>query len=321
MIKVSVIVPVYNVEKYLDKCLNSLVNQTLKDIEIIVINDGSTDNSKKIIDKYKKEYPALIKSVNTKNRGIGPARNLGIKKATGKYITFVDSDDYLKEDALEKAFNHIKENNSDIVIYDWYEVNDKYEIINEVTIKSFLTTPLNNNKELLFLINPGPCNKLYKRELFKDISFPESKIKYEDLMTIIKVLVSAKRISKLDEKIYYYLIRANGETKTVDKRVFDILEVLDNINNYFKDKKVYDEYYQELVYLNIKNIMFQVVKQRYSKDRKTTEKFIEEAYCFLNKNFPKWKRNIYYKSESLIKRLIQNNKILLNIYFKLYKRR
>ena len=108
MVKVSVVVPVYNVEKYLSKCLTSLVNQTLQDIEIIVINDGSTDGCLDIINDYKKRYPKKLKVINNKNHGIGFSRNCGIKKARGKYITFIDSDDYISESALEEAFNYIE---------------------------------------------------------------------------------------------------------------------------------------------------------------------------------------------------------------------
>lgn len=319
MVKVSVIVPVYNVEKYLFKCLDSLVNQTLKDIEIIVINDGSTDNSKDIINGFSKKYPGLIKSINTKNNGIGPARNSGIKKATGKYITFVDSDDYLDINTLEKLYNHIEKEQSDVVVYDWIEVSDNYDIINKVNIDYFSNTTLKNNKILLFNINPSPWNKLYKRNLFDDIKFPNSKIKYEDLMTIIKVLEKAKSISKLNDNLYYYLIRDNGETKTVDKRVFDIIDVLSDINKYFKDNKIFDSYLEELTYLNIKNIMFQVIKQRYSKDKNMSNKFLNDAYLFLDNNFPNWKNNKYYKEEKLSKRIIKNNRILLNMYLLLYR--
>ena len=105
MYKVSVIVPVYNVEKYIKKCLDSLVNQTLEDIEIVVINDGSPDNSQKIIDKYVKKYPDKVKSYIKQNGGLGSARNYGIEKAMGKYLCFVDSDDYINLDALEKLYN------------------------------------------------------------------------------------------------------------------------------------------------------------------------------------------------------------------------
>ena len=107
-IKVSVIVPVYNVEKFIDKCLNSLVKQSLKEIEIIVVNDGSPDNSQKIIDKYVKKYPEKVQSFIKENGGQGSARNIGIVKAKGEYISFVDSDDWLDLDALEKMYSLAK---------------------------------------------------------------------------------------------------------------------------------------------------------------------------------------------------------------------
>ena len=111
MYKVSVIVPVYNTEKYLKKCLDSLVHQTLKEIEIILINDGSTDNSQKIIDEYVLKYPKLFKVFSQKNSGQAVARNLGIKNSKGEFIAFADSDDYLEIDAYEKAYNYAVKNN------------------------------------------------------------------------------------------------------------------------------------------------------------------------------------------------------------------
>ena len=116
--KISVIIPVYNVEKYIVKCLDSLVNQTLENIEIIVVNDGSKDNSQTIIDKYVKKYPKKIKSYIKENGGQGSARNLGLEYAKGEYISFVDSDDWLDLNALEEMYNLAKKDNSDIVICD-----------------------------------------------------------------------------------------------------------------------------------------------------------------------------------------------------------
>lgn len=108
MVKVSIIVPVYNVEKYLKKCLNSLVNQTLDDIEIIVVNDESPDNSQRIIDEFEKKYPSKIKTITKKNGGQGSARNEGLKVATGEYIGYVDSDDYISNTMFEKMYNTAK---------------------------------------------------------------------------------------------------------------------------------------------------------------------------------------------------------------------
>ena len=320
MIKVSVIIPAYNMEKYIDKCLNSMVNQTLDSTEIIVVNDGSTDNTQNIIEEYKEKYPDIIKSINIKNSGIGPARNIGIKKAKGKYITFIDSDDYIKENALEIAYEKQEQTKSDIVVWDYYEVNEAGHILKEDNIKRFNPTSILENKELLFNINPAPWNKLYKKELFDDIKFPNNHIKYEDLLTIPKVLLKANKITKIEKVLSYYLIRDNGETKTIDKRVFDILEVLDTITTYFKKEKLYAPLQEEIEYLNIEHIMFHIVKQRYIKDKKMSNEFIYRAFAYLNKNFPNWKENKYYKRNTrLYKRIIQENELLLNIYFKIYK--
>ena len=122
MAKVSIIVPVYNVEKYIEKCLNSLVNQTLEDIEIILVNDGSTDKSQTIIEQYQKKYPDVIKAYSTKNGGAAKARNYALEHVTGEYIGFVDSDDYISEEMYEKLYNQAKKENADIVCCNYYRV-------------------------------------------------------------------------------------------------------------------------------------------------------------------------------------------------------
>lgn len=320
MIKVSVIVPVYNMEKYLDKCLNSLVNQTLKNIEIIIINDGSIDNSKNIINSYKNKYPNLIKVLTQDNQGISIARNKGLEQAKGKYISFVDSDDYIAKDTLKKAYEYIEKKQSDIVVWNYYEVNELGEIIRENLLPNFKDTNLQNDPTLLFAINPAPWNKLYKKSLFDNVSFPNDRTKYEDLMTISKVLIDANKISKLDKSYNYYLIRNNGETGSIDKRVFDILKVLEHVNNYMKNKLIFDKYYDEVAFFNIKHIMYQNLKQRDSKDFSMSKNFINDAYNFLDVNFPKWRQNKYYISNENIKsRIIKNNKTIVKIYCKLYR--
>ena len=320
MLKVSVIVPVYNVEQYLDKCLNSLVNQTLKDMEIIVINDGSKDNSKSIIDDYQAKYPKLIKTIHQSNQGISVARNKGLQKAKGKYISFVDSDDYIAKDMLKKAYDYIEKKQSDIVVWNYYEVNELGEIIREELLPTFKDTNLENDPKLLFTINPAPWNKLYKRSLFDNVRFPNDRTKYEDLMTISKVLLNANKISKLEQSYNYYLIRNNGETGSIDKRVFDILKVLKHVNKYMKDKLIFDKYHDELTFFNIKHILYQVLKQRDSKDLTMSNKFINDAYAFLNNNFPQWRQNKYYiANESIKSRLIKNHQLIVKIYCKLYR--
>lgn len=315
MIKVSVIVPVYNVEKHLEKCLDSLVNQTLKDIEIIVINDGSTDRSQSIIECYKNKYPAIIKVVNQTNQGISASRNKGIELSTGKYISFVDSDDYVKTDMLKKSYEYIEKTHADIIVWNYCEVNENGTILKEEKLPKFKDTNLRQNPSLLFSINAAPWNKLYKRSLFDSVKFPKDRTKYEDLMTITKVLINANKISKLDQCYSYYVIRNNGETRTIDNRSFDIFSVLEDVNNYMKIKSIFDEFYEEITYLNTKHIMYQVLKQRNSKDWAMSKQLINKAYIFLNNNFPNWKTNRYYKcNENMIKRTIKNNQLLVKVY-------
>ena len=159
-IKISIIVPIYNTEKYLSKCIESLLNQTYNNIEIILVNDGSKGNSDIIVKKYKDER---IKYYKKDNEGIGKTRNFGITKATGDYLMFIDSDDYIKDTCCEEFINNIKKSKADIVVSDFYkDINGTLEYIK---IDNFEDSSLKENKDLLLVINPGPCNKVYKRSL------------------------------------------------------------------------------------------------------------------------------------------------------------
>ena len=142
--KVSVIVPVWGVEEYIDKCLNSLVNQTLEDIEIIVVNDESPDNSQLIIDNYVKQYPDKVKSFVKKNGGQGSARNFGLEKATGEYIGYVDSDDYIALDMYEKLYKKAKKEKADVVICDNF-IDNNGVVIKEDSYRNLKYTDIQNS--------------------------------------------------------------------------------------------------------------------------------------------------------------------------------
>lgn len=185
MAKISIIVPVYNSEKYLSKCLDSLVNQTLQDIEIIIINDGSTDNSQNIIDNYIKKHPTKIKNFFQQNSGQASARNFGIKNAKGEFIAFVDSDDYLELDAYEKAYTFAMQNNFDIVSFNFWEetVDNKY--------KSSYRKFTDVEPDIKYVLNEtSPCNKIIKTNLFikNNIKFLDNYI-YEDLELIPRLIL------------------------------------------------------------------------------------------------------------------------------------
>lgn len=312
MIKVSVIIPIYNAEKYLDKCLKSLVSQSLKEIEIIAINDGSTDNSLQIIKKYHKKYPSKIIIIDNQNNGIGKTRNIGIEIARGEYITFIDSDDYVTLNMLERCYLHAINNNLELVVCNYYEINESDNSVKEILLKHFQVNNLSENRNLLFEINSAPWNKLYKRSLFDNekIRFPE-KIKYEDLGLIPIILNEAKGIGSINVFGNYYLIRSKSETTTIDKRIYDIFKILDIVNSYYKKNSYFND---ELEFLNISKIFVYTISQRNISNKKAREDFIDEAFKYLNTNFPNWRNNKYYKNRSFFKKIIESHKVITKIY-------
>ena len=310
---ISIIVPIYNAEKYIQKCIDSLVNQTKKELEFILVNDGSTDETEKIIKSYKDKR---IKYFKNKNQGIGKTRNFGIEKAIGKYIMFLDSDDYLDLTACETLYKIAEKEKSDLVICDFKKVYDDGNT-EEIKLPSFKPTTLKKSPNLLLDINLAPWNKLYKSELIKknNLTFVEN-LKYEDAPFVSIALDKATKISKVDKCLNYYVIHGNSETTIRDKRVFDILKIVDIIRTYFKDKKYIKEVLDKLTVRIITNYNIQ---QRNQKDKKVGLEFIDEAFKYLKQEVPDYKDDKYYQNRSLIKKKIEKSKLLTKAYCLIYK--
>lgn len=305
MAKVSLIIPIYNSSKYLKKCINSLVNQTLKDIEIILINDGSKDDSDKIIKEYKDKR---IKYIRKQNEGIGKTRNLGIKEAAGEYIAFVDSDDYLNEHFCERMYKKAHQDNCDLVICDFYEDRGNLQ---EIKFKDFEDSSLRKNPNLINNINLGPCNKLYLLDMLKknNIYFEEN-LKYEDAPFVIKAIKNAKKIGKVNKYLTYYVIHENSETTTRDNKIFDILEICKIIIN-----ELNEPYYQkQLINLITMILLDYCSQQRYVKDCEQRNKFINKSFELLDELDKDWRKCNYVKKLSLLPRIIKTNKKLINLY-------
>ena len=309
---ISIIVPIYNAEKYLNKCLDSLINQTKKELEFILINDGSTDTSEEIIKNYKDNR---IKYFKNKNQGIGKTRNFGISKAQGKYLMFLDSDDYLALDACEKLYDKAEKEKLDIVMNDFIKIFDdgRKEYIKQPNFKN---SSLKNNPNIISE-NLSPWAKLYSTKLIKknNIKFVED-LKYEDAPFVIETLDKANNIGKINEALNYYVIHGNSETTVLDKKVFDILKIVDIIRKYSQGKKYLKEKIDELTVRIITNY---TIQQRNQKDKKTAIKFIDKAFDYLKEEIPDYKNNKYYENRGIIKRTIEKNKLLTKIYVKLYK--
>ncbi len=314
MTDISIIVPIYNAEKYLSKCINSLINQTKKEIEIILINDGSTDRSEEIINNYRDER---IKYFKNENQGIGKTRNFGIEKATGKYLMFVDSDDYLKEDACEILFKKAEKEKLDLVICNYYKVDEETDKKEIIEIKEFKNTKLKDNKELLLNVNLAPWNKLYKRDLIKKnkIKFVEN-LKYEDAPFVVETMDKAKRIGQVTEALNYYVIHKNSETTIRDRKVFDIIEIVDKIRKYFSKRKDYTEIINKL---SVRILTNYTIQQRMQQDKKIAKEFINQAFQYMQENIPDYKDNKYYENRGFLRRTIEKNKLITDLYVKLYK--
>ncbi|MBP3616367.1 MAG: glycosyltransferase family 2 protein [Alphaproteobacteria bacterium] len=242
--KISIIVPVYNVQKYLDKCLKSIISQTLTDIEIILVDDGSTDSSGLICDKYAKK-DKRIKVIHQKNARQGAARNAGIKLATGDYIGFVDSDDYITSDMFEKLYKKAYIYDADIVMCDYANVKNgivKYHrsriakqflrIMGFFDIKKINPQPDSRGK---FAIMSSCCNKIFKKDLAKKyLHFPE-KLSFEDSTPVFHTLAMANKIAVVNERLYFY-VSNQSTTKSNDARVLDLITVdsmmVDNLHNF-----------------------------------------------------------------------------------------
>ena len=245
MPKISVIVPVYNVEKYIDKCLKSLTQQTLQDIEIIIVNDGTLDKSVEIIEKYVKENPSKIKYYEKENGGLSSARNYGLEYATGDYIAFLDSDDYVETNMYEEMYNLAKKENADMVecdfIWEWDYGKKIFDKRREYKTK----------EEMMKKPRVVAWNKIYKRKIINKykIRFPEGLI-YEDMEFFYKLLPHLNKISYINKYFVHYTQREDSITNKQTQKVEDIFKILDNIFDYYIDQKLYNKYEKELKYMS-----------------------------------------------------------------------
>ena len=234
--KISVIVPVYNVENYLEKCLNSLVNQTLEEIEILVINDGSTDDSQKIIEVFQSKFPQKIKTFAKENGGLSDARNFGIDRATGEFLAFVDSDDYVSATMMEEMYGLAKKHEAEIVICNLQKVDENGIVTQKLTQIPNLPEKVDLEKHFSVFsdISYFACNKIFKRELFEGKRFQKG-MHFEDIELIPKILLQCKTLAKTDAFHYQYLERSNSISKSHTERGLDILKSVKNVEKAFEN--------------------------------------------------------------------------------------
>lgn len=311
MARVSIIIPVYNVENYIRKCIESVISQTFSEIEIILVDDGSTDGSGRICEEYKNK-DNRIKVVHKDNGGLSSARNCGISIATGEYLGFIDSDDYIAKDMFEKLYTNIIKEDADVSICGIYQCYEgKEPPINEpwysvLTPQEAIAIAFQGKK---FSVNA--VNKLYKKELFKDVRYPEGKTT-EDAFVIVDIFSQCKKIVATSEQKYYYFHR-EGSITTVKSAAncFDCIEA------YGRNLEIINQKYPEIRDIGFSNYCW---SHFYALDRLLIAED-EDKYKDREADIIKFIRNntpfIIFKSKLSRNRKISAAILLLNV--NLYK--
>ena len=233
---VSVIIPVYNVEKYLEKCIDSVLNQTYNNIEIILVDDGSTDNCGTICDEYSKKDDR-IKVIHKENGGLSDARNAGIEIATGKFLTFIDSDDFIEDNYIELLYNTLEDYNADLSIASHKVIYDK-TIMDKSTNEEFSGDSKLILEKILYDdgVDLSAWGKLYKAELFKEVRYPKDRL-YEDSATTYKLIDLSNKIAVCSKPVYNYVIREKSITNnTFSEKKLDLITSTKEMTDFIEEK-------------------------------------------------------------------------------------
>ncbi len=289
-IKVSVVVPAYNVQDYIGECIESIINQSLKDIEIIIIDDGSDDKTLSIIKEYEKKHPKL-KVIHTENRGVSAARNLAIENSIGEYISFVDGDDYINQDMLKLLYNKCVSLNAEVSVCKLIrDTNGICKLSSEDFPDESKKYSVKDNLDLFLAAKSYPCNKLFKRELFtkNKLFFPLNQ-RFEDSYLIYEVMLKAQSIVFVDEGLYYYRKNVStAVTNNFSEKFYDVFKSCDHIREVFNKCDFMNAQFvkDSLCILHI-NARISSINSINSE----TKKFIKECLKYLEEKIEFWKNN------------------------------
>lgn len=301
MAKVSIVVPIYNVVKYLHRNLTSLMNQTYSDIEVLCVNDGSTDNSADVIDEFVKKDSRFVRLDKT-NGGLSDARNHGMKFASGEYIMFIDSDDFVSEKMVESCLNRIENEHLDMVVFDYdqyFDVTNTSETI-RMPFEDNKIYCLETNPELVAYCNNAAWNKMYRFELFKkhEIEYPYG-YRHQDLGTTFRLLTYCNRVGFIHESLYFYLAdRPNNISQMIDKKLYHIIDMCTINIDFYKEKGLFEKHKEELQYLCMINFMVALRKAMRLTDKEFVFTFVDQVFDVMEFHFGplKWKK--YSPAES-----------------------
>lgn len=284
--KVSIIIPVYNVEKYIVKCINSIKEQSLGDFECLVVDDGSKDNSIKLV-KDIVSNDNRFNIFTKENGGLSDARNYGLQYAKGEYVCFVDSDDYIDKDMLKLTYEKAKKYNSDIVCFDLYYVfGENLKISKGAEFKE--VSSYKENKEIIFN-NNSANNKLYKREFLSKKQFIKG-MWYEDMAVIPTWIAEANNMSYVDKPLYYYVQREGSISHSANPKIFDIYTAIDMVKKKL-NLTSYDV--RGLYFYNC--LVMTVLRIKDISDKETRIDYYKQNIDRLNKEYPNWYQDLKHE--------------------------
>lgn len=279
MDKISIIIPCYNMEKLVGKCISSIKDQSYTNFEAIFVDDGSQDRTKEVIEENIKDDERM-KYVYKENGGLSSARNFGLDLISGKYVCFIDSDDYVEKDFLMELYNNLIENDSDISVCYFNRVYEDKIDLNKVEDGFY--------KLVKF---PAAWNKMYKTSLFKDnaIMFPPGKW-FEDLGTFPKLYMMSDRITIVKKSLYQYIQNPTSITHTFDERIYDAYDMVKTNETFAKENDIYDKYFDELEYINIYHILIGTVYRSSFLEGFDTGT-VKEIVKHVEDKYPNWHEN------------------------------
>ena len=321
-VDVSIIMTVYNTEQYVEKAIKSVLNSDMTNYELIIVNDCSTDNSLNILKKMQRKYKNIILIENSQNMGAGLLKNEGLKIARGKYIGFIDSDDYVDRNYFLNMFNLAGKEQSDIVVSDIVVINNgqgKYNNIYENNVYSNRyvnnTTVLSKEVILGNWACASSCSKLFKSDILNGLSF--SSKNSDDIMLSIPAIYKSNKISYCEGNKYYYVQRENSIVNKQGAKTKQVFTVLDNVIEYYKKMNLYNEYEPQIEYTYSRLLLCSSLKRMIQIPDKLTRKLLlEETWQNLNTKFPNWKKNELLKKNNTVNGLFM--KTMNNITFKIY---
>lgn len=292
-VKVSVIIPAYNTEEYMSQCLDSLLKQTLQEIEIIVVDDGSTDGTLTILKQYEERYPDKIRVFHKENGGQGSARNLALKYVRGEYLGFVDSDDWIDLEMYEEMYLKAKEEDADIVVCDMVDHFPEREVYYHAS-----------RFEDKFKVTPSACNKIFRTSFANDVRFPEG-IWYEDFEYTTKQLMKTERISVIHKGFYHCHCREvstmNNNNSTKNK---NMLIVLRNLETFVNDRGWKEMYADVIEYLYIEHVLITTinrVESQKSLDKRDVISCLRKEVC---KKYPRFYKDPVFRKFPTNRRMI-----------------